>query len=442
MTHPETCTFVHKNDILSRIEDILCWTKNENKTWYDNAFFTTIATTVLLRLGHSEKDLNLQWIEDQLDKFQKSKDHFNSITLFCAFCLGLLSLNYTKRKSRRETSNLAKELLQELNKLNWMNTPKTVAFLTLLLKEINFTEEVTNEASLSRIQGYLLDFIQQEALDLERLSYALFSLSLLKPSIVKNYVIDHKNVINKLTNHNRIELRALTLDALDKAEIRCAETTYQGIWDYFNKKSYGTVERSLIQRIISAVYSKMAGLPFDQKDTRIKEENTLVHIEVDIAKSSLDNMVANMPPIDQLSIVALSILWSNYDKLYFFSRRRFEEYETLTNLENKDTHIPVEKETVSKVTKKVFRYELEKILLKYGILTALAIVILPLASSYVAGLATFIPDPWSKEIAAVAGLIFGVFSFFKWIFSNGRKDFAELKTKSEQLRSKGKWQVS
>jgi hypothetical protein len=323
-----------------------------------------------------------------------------------------------------------------------MNTPKTVAFLTLLLKETNFTKEVANEVSSNKIEGYLLTFIQREALDLEKLAYALFSLSLLKPEIVKNYVIDHQDVINKLTNHNRIELRALTLDALDKAEISCAEETYQGIWNYFDRKSYGIIERSIIQRIISSVYSKIAGLPFDQQDARIKEEDEVAHIEIDIAKSNLEDMVAHVPPIDQLSIVALSILWSNYDKLYLFSRRRFEEYEKLVQLETKDTHIPVEKEAISKVSKKIFRYELEKILLKYGILTVFAIGILPLILSYVTGLLIDIPYPWSNAIGAVIGAVIGVPAFVIWIFSHGTREYNELKTKSEKLRSKGKWQGS
>ena len=442
MSHSETCIFVHKNDILSRIEEILCWTKNEKNTWYDDYFLTTIATAVLLKLGHSDKDLNLKWIEDFLTELEKTKKHFDSVTLFCAFCFGLLSLNYTKRKNRKETSNLAKELVEELSKLNWMNTPKTAAFLTLLLKETNFTEEVTNEVLLNKIEGYLFNYIQQKALDLEHLGYALFSLSLLKPEVVKNYVIGHQDIINKLINHGRIEIRALTLDALDKAEIPCAEETYQGIWNYFDKKRYGIVERSIIQRIISSVYSKIAGLPFDQQNTRIKEEDEVAHIEIDIAKSSLEDMVAHAPPIDQLSIVALSILWSNYDELYLFSRRRFEEYEKLVHLEKKDTHVPVEKETISKVSKKIFRYELEKILLKYGILTVFAIGILPLILSYVTGLVTDIPSPWSNAIGTAIGLFLGVYSFLKWISSHGTREYNELKTKSEKLRSKGKWQGS
>ena len=91
MSHLETCNFVHKNDILSRIEEILCWTKNEKNTWYDDPFLTTIATAVLLRLRHSDKDLNLKWIEDYLANLERTKKHLDSVTLFCAFCLSTIA---------------------------------------------------------------------------------------------------------------------------------------------------------------------------------------------------------------------------------------------------------------------------------------------------------------------------------------------------------------
>ena len=329
--------------------------------------------------------------------------------------------------------------MEELSKFNWMNTPKTVAFLTLLLKETDFTKKVTNEVLLNKIEGYLFNYIQQEALDLEHLSYALFSLSLLKPQVVKNWVLNHRDIIPKLTNHSRIEVRALTLDVLDKAKIPCAEETYQGIWNYFDKKRYGIVERSIIQRIISYVYSKIAGVPFDQQDIRIKEKDEVAQIEINITKSSLKDMVVHAPPIDQLSIVALSILWSNYDELYLFSRRRFEEYEKLIHLEKKDTHVPVEKETISEVSKKTFRYELEKILFKYGVLTFFAIGILPLTLSYITGLVAAVPSPWSNALGTVVGLFFGVGAFLKWISSHGIREYNKLKIRCEKLRSKGEW---
>jgi len=442
MSHSEICTFAHKNDILSRIEEILYWTKNEKNTWYDDYFLTTIATAVLLKLGHSDKDLNLKWIQEQLTYLEKTKKHLDSVNLFCASCLGLLSLHYAKHRSKKETSNLVKKLAIELSKINWMNTPKTVAFLTLLLKETEFTKRVTNEVLLNKIEGYLLDCIQKETLDLEHLTYALFSLSFFKPEIVKNYVIAHKDIVNKLTNHGRIEFRALILDALDKAEIPCAEETYQGIWNYFDRKRYGIVERSIIQKITSFVYGRIAGLPFDQRDIKIEEGNDVAHIEINIAKSSLEEMVAHAPPIDQLSVVALSILWSNYDELYLFSRQRFGEYQKLMRIEKKDTHLPVEKEKLLEMSKKIFRYELEKILLKYGVLTVFAIGMLPLALYYATGPLTGIPYPWSEAIGTGIGLFFGVGAFLKWISSRGKKEYDELKTKIEKLRSEGKWQDS
>ena len=442
MSHLKPCILPHKNDILSRIEEILSWTKNEKKTWYDDPFLTSIATAVLLKLGHNDEDLNLKWIEDLLTNLEKTKKHLDSVTLFCAFCLGLLSLNYAKRKDRKETWKLAKELLEELSKLNWMNTPKTVAFLTLILNETDFVKETSSEVSVNKIERYLLNFIQQETLDLENLVYALFSLSLLKPQVVRNYALDHRDTIKKLTNHLRVELRALTLDALDKAEIPCAEETYQGIWHHFDRKHYGVVERSIIQRIISSVYGEIAGLASDQRDVRIKEEDGTACIEIDIAKSSLEDMITDAPPIDQISIVALSILWSNYDKLYLFSRRRFEEYNKLVYLEKKDTHVPVEKKAMSSISKKIFRCELGKILWKYGTLTFLVVGLLPLALSYITDFVTDIPSPWSNAIGIAVGLFFGVGSFLKWISSHAMKEYNNLKIKCEEFRSKGEWQSS
>ncbi|MDH5687696.1 MAG: hypothetical protein OEZ48_07530 [Candidatus Bathyarchaeota archaeon] len=400
---------------------------------------TTVASTVLLKMGHSDKDLNIGWIQGFLDGLDKTKRYYDTVSLFCAYCLGQLSLSYSQRKDKKEILNLSRELLEGLSKLDWMNNPKSVAFLTILISEIDRTSEANSRELTSRIENYLTDYIEQNTSNLENLTYALFSLSLLNPEVVKDFIIDHQEIASRLTSHGRIELRALALNVLDNAGIPCAEETYQGLWSFFGERRYGIAERSIIQRLVSSFYSRISGLPFDQPDIRLREKDEEMQIEMTIPISDVEKMVAQTPPIDQLSMIALSILWSNYDQLYLFSRRRFKEYTKLVRLELKDKYVPVDNESISKVSKTVFRYEIGKILVKYGMLTLFALGILPSITSYLMGIVTTIPSPWSNALGTAIGLFIGGTSFLKWIFSSAKTEYSQLRKKSEKLRREGEW---
>lgn len=94
----EPCEFSHKNDILSLVEEILHWTKNDQNIWFDDFYLTTIATTVLLKMGHSKNGLNIAWIEEKLRELQSKKRHLTHVDLFAGYCLGLLCLYFVNQK--------------------------------------------------------------------------------------------------------------------------------------------------------------------------------------------------------------------------------------------------------------------------------------------------------------------------------------------------------
>jgi hypothetical protein len=437
----EICKFTHKNDILSRVEEILQWTKNEQNTWYNDLFLTTLATTVLLKTGHSKNSLNIPWIEKELKYLEDRKSYLTHVNLFSAYCLGLLSLYFTGRRKKSEVIELIRKLQTELETLGWMNTPKTATFLTLLLYEIVRPEKINVKDVTSTLDGYLTQIIQSN-LSHEDLAYALFSLSLINPKRVKNFLIDNKGLVNQLITHSRIEVVALALDILDKAEIPCAEETYQRIWAFFEERRYGVVERSVVGKIVSAIYGKIAGLPYQRKEVEIKEVNDAVRLEVNITKSSLQNMIQSAPPIDQLSMVALSILWSNYDKLYLFSRRRYQEYKTLQRLEAKETHTPVQKETLSKVSSKLFRYELAKLCIKYGLFSALILIVIPYLCSVITGQLPIIPEPWRTTLGGILAEFAGALIFLLYLLKRASKKYSELTNGIEKFRSVGVWEDS
>lgn len=441
MSTQEPCEFSHKNDILSLVEEILHWTKNDQNIWYDDFYLTTIATTVLLKMGHSKNGLNIAWIEKKLRDLQSEKRYLTHVDLFSGYCLGLLCLYFTNRKKANDIINSVRKLQAELENVNWMNNPKTVAFLTVLLYEVANREKITIKDVTDVFKKYLNEIIEGE-IGRESLAYALFSLSFIDPERVRDFFDKNKELIDQLTAHNRIEIRALALDFLDKAEIQCAEETYQTIWNFFEAQHYGIVERSLLGRIVSAIYSKTTGLPYRNEDVKIKELNDIAKLEVNIAKSSLQRMVQKAPPIDQLSMVALSILWSNYDNLYVFSRRRYEEYKTLQHLETKDTHTPIQKQALSKVCSKLSRYEVSKLFLKYGFLSVLVLIVFPYVGSMLSAHLLLVPEPWRVALGGIVAAITGVVIFLSYLLKRASTEYRELRGKIEKLRDAGIWEGS
>jgi hypothetical protein len=440
MQNLQACKFSHKNEILSRIEEILFWTKNTNNTWNDNLFATAASTLVLLKLGHTATDLNIIWIEKMINDLEKTKNHLTDSTLFCGFCLGLLSLSINKKITKKQMAERAEALAQELPKLNWMNAPKTVAFLALILRENELIKNYSGSKLFQEFEKYLISSIHDDTLTNENLSYALFALSILNPDITKDYILRNPEAVKKLANHPRIEIRALSLNILDQLEIVCAETTYQGIWDYFDEKRYGVIERSIIQKLTSAVYHKFTGAQWDTKDVRIFENEDLARVEIDVTKAGLESMVRNTPPIDQLSIVALSILCSNYDKIYTYSRRKNDDYERLTHLDNKEKYMPLEKTAAASISRELFTYKRGKMLLKYGIISAAAFLSFPILLLYLSKyLLPSLPQPYSEVAGTIIGAALGFTAFFQWILGRARQDYAKIKDEIKSLRNEGKW---
>lgn len=441
MSVQEPCEFSHKNDILSLIEEILQWTKNERSVWYDDFYLTSAATAVLLKMGNSKDGLNISWIEQNLQASQRQKRYLTTVDLFAGYCLGLLCLYLANRKKANEIVNSVRNLETELGNLNWMNNPKTVAFLTILMHEVGDREKIRVIDMAAVFEEYLDKLITGD-LESENLAYALFCLSFIDPKKVREFCDVNKEQIKRLIAHNRVEIRALTLDFLDKAGISCAETTYQTIWDFFKERHYGVIERSLLGRIVSAVYNKSAGLPSQDRDVIIKESTDIAKIEISTSKSSLERMIQVVPPIDQLSIVALSLLWSSYDHLYLFSRSRYEEYRTLRHLERKDTHTPVDKQALSKICSKLRRYEVSKMILKYGFLSILIFVLLPYAGFMLGAYLFVVPEPWRGAAGGILATFAGVWVFLQYMLKRASKEYADLKTKIEKLRGTGVWENS
>ncbi|MEM2112076.1 MAG: hypothetical protein QXX08_09415, partial [Candidatus Bathyarchaeia archaeon] len=435
------CEFSHKNDILSLIEEILHWTKNDQNIWFNNFYLTTIASTVLLKMGHSKYGLNISWIEGKLKELQSKKRYLTNVDLFAGYCLGLLCLYFVNRKKANDIISSVKKLQAELENLNWMNNPKTAAFLIILLYEVANREKRMVRDITDGFERYLTRVIEGE-IGQESLAYALFSLSFIDPEKVRQFFVKNKQLIDQLTSHKRIEIRALTLDFLDKAEIPCAEGTYQAIWNFFEEQRYGTVERSLLGGIVSAIYCRTTGLPYRNKDVKIKEFDDIARLEVNISKASLQRMVQKAPPIDQLSMVALSILWSNYDNLYVFSRRRYEEYKTLQHLETKDTHTPIQKQALSKICSKLSKYEISKLLLKYGFLIVLILVIFPYVGSILGTHLPLVPEPWRVAVGGILAAITGVVIFLPYLLRRASTEYKELRGKIEKLRNAGIWEGS
>jgi len=434
------CIFERKNDILARIEDILIWTKNERNTWYDDPGLTMMASATLLKMEYNRNNLNINWVEEQIKHYLKNDVYLKTVDSFCYVSAGLLALFLAKRKSKRSIFSFIRKNITQLKKRNWMNSAKTTMFLILPLKEITNEEDILRREGITdEIEEYLTNIMEDPKISYENLAYALFSLSFINPNKAKDFLIRKPKLLESLVKHERIEIKAVLLQAFDKVGMPCAESVYQEMWDHFEKHQYGRIERSILSKITASIYDMVAGLKGKVETLSIETINEKTKIALTIPTSSLDEMVKSIAPLDQLCIVALSILYSTYRALYLFTRRRFDDYQRLQGLETRLTHTPVKNEDLTKVSTKIQRYEATKIV-TFHIIAPIAAFVLSIVFSYFLTPYTQpLQSPLREIVLAALPAFFGPISFYQAVLVT-REEWSKIKKKVKKLESEGKWE--
>jgi hypothetical protein len=439
ITNETKCIFERKNDILSVIEDILICTKDEQNTWFNDPGLTMMASATLLKLGYNERNLSIDWIESQIKADERRKDYQKSVQAFSHFSLGLLALYLAKRNSKRSLLRFISKSVSMLKSRNWMNNAKTTLFVVLPLKEAFTDEEIPRRSDfVGDIETYLATVVGDPNSSNENLAYALFSLSFIDPSKVREFLEKRPELRERLIQHRNVEIKAVSLQTFDRAGIPCAESVYRAIWNHFQGLEYGKVEKTILSRITEGVYNTIAGSGTKVKELEIETKDNEARLTLTMPIASLEQMVKSIPPLDQLCLVALCILFSNYRTLFLLTQPKLDEYNRLQNLDNRLTHMPVRKDDLTRISKAIYRYQRYGILVSHVFFPVSLFVGSILFSYFITPHVQQLQSPFRETLVALPPFVFGGASLYS-VLMTVKDRLGKARKKTERLRSEGAW---
>ena len=436
----DLCVFSRQNDILARIQDILTWTKNEQNLWYNDQNLSILATATLLKAGYNRINLNIPWVEERVKESLKTNRYLNDVDSFCSISAGMLALFLTERKSKRNILSFIRKSIGELERRNWMNSAKTIAFLTILLSEVAGSEEIQKyESIVDKIEERLVANIRDSEIGHEDLSYTLFALSFVSPDTTRRFLSKETKSREALAEHPSIEIRAISLQTFDRSGISCVESLHKTLWDYFEVYEYGAVEKKILSKITTGIYDQISGIKGGTEDFNVKMLDDKAIISLRIPAESLNEMVKRIPPLDKLCIIALSILYSAYRTLYMLTERKQYEYQRLQGLENRETHTPVRNEDLTNISKRFYRYEKIKIVIIHVVLPFFMLIGSIFLGYLLNPYAQRFESPFRELIVFLPSILTSGFSLYEALIAVWDK-LSVAKRKAGKFKREGIWE--
>jgi len=436
----DQCILSRQNAILARIQDVLTWTKNEQNLWYNDQRLSMIATATLLKVGYNKINLNIPWIEERTKESLKTSRYLNDVDSFCSISAGMLALFLVGRKSKRNIVSFIRKSVDELEKRNWMNSSKTIAFLTILLSEIARSEDKQKyESIVDKIEERLTANIRGSSIGHEDLSYTLFALSFINPNISKRFLLEEAETREALAKHPNIEIRAISLQAFDRSGISCADTLHKTLWDYFEEYEYGVVEKKILSKMTAGIYDQISGIRGGTENFNVEMLNDEAIVSLRIPAQSINEMVKRIPPLDKLCIIGLSIFYSDYRTLYMLTERKQDEYQRLQSLENRETHTPVKNDDLTNISKKFYGCERAKIMTIHVVLPLLLFIGSIFLSYLLTPYVQTLQSPFKELVVQLPPILTGSFSIYE-AYKVVSDKLSVAKRKARKLRNEGIWE--